>query len=247
MTGHALTVGPARATPAARPAARTGRPSGGPTGRQPRAQAEAGSRCRLRGPPPKPEPMPAPRPDPEARARQGSRQGRAGHRPRWEAWPARTRVRARPRPRPRPRPRREQAAPRPGASGNRQGSRAATLAPARSNRDQHSNRGRGHVSRRDHGRDSGPDRSSHSRRHDSRHQAHRGSQRGPGGGGHHDRGGRAAATGRPVTATEHARTRCPPGEAALLRCGSPLRRRLAEHCVHPDLGVLGLRPGRAHP
>ena len=62
-------------------------------------------------------------------------------------------------------------------------------APARSDRDQHSNPGRGHASRRDYGRDSGPDRSSHSRRHDSHPQAHRGSQRGPGGGGHHDRGG----------------------------------------------------------
>jgi len=58
-------------------------------------------------------------------------------------------------------------------------------APARSNRDQHAKRGRGHLNRRDHG----PDRSSHnSRRHDSRHKANRGSQRGAGG--HHDRGGK---------------------------------------------------------
>jgi hypothetical protein len=57
-------------------------------------------------------------------------------------------------------------------------------------RDQHSNRGREHAVRRDRGRYSAPDRSSHSRRQESGPQAHRGSQRGPGGGGHHDRGGR---------------------------------------------------------
>ena len=97
-----------------------------------------------------------------------------------------------PRPRPRPRLNRQTRGPERRATG-RSASRHA--APARSDRDQHSNRGRGHASRRDYGRDSGPDRSSHSRRHDSHPQAHRGSQRGPGGGGHHDRGG-GAATGR---------------------------------------------------
>jgi hypothetical protein len=60
-------------------------------------------------------------------------------------------------------------------------------APVRSNREQHSNWGRGQASRRD----QGPDRSSYdSRRHDSRHQADRGSQRGSGGGGQPHGGGR---------------------------------------------------------
>jgi len=165
--------GPARATPAARSAARPAarpavRPAANPA-LNPKPDPGAAK------PLPKPEPKPAPRPDPKPAPAKGP--GKAAPATDHGGKPGPRRVASR---HDHDDDRdhamnRQTRGPERRATG-RGASRQA--APARSNRDQ------------------GRDRSSHdSRRHDSRHEADRGSQRGPGGGGHHNRGGHGGGPG----------------------------------------------------
>ena len=231
--------GPARATPAARPAARTvGRPAPQPA---PRPQPDP-VRCRCRGPLSKPAPIPASRPAPKPAPAKGPGKAAPATDHGGKPGPGPRRVASRHDHDRDHALNRQTRGPERRATG-RSASRHA--APARSDRDQHSNRVAGTgVAATTAATRPGPRTTPGATTRTARLIAGPSADPVVGDTTTGAARGRPRAVRPPPLSTPHS---LPARRSSPATCGSPLRRRLPEHCVHPDLGVLGSRRGRAHP